>query len=116
MTRRSDAGRGALEDLQQSRLAPVPVAGDAVAELEVILERVRRLRYDHNNPERFHAERSDIAGAIGGLLKRQRGEPDRRTVVALPAPRPRKVASTAVRAALREQRPILHLKGSHASA
>ena len=73
MTRRSDAGRGALEDLQLARGQPPAAAATPQDELAAVLERVRRLRYDHNNPERFHAERSDIAGALGGLLGRLRG-------------------------------------------
>jgi hypothetical protein len=72
MTRRSDAGRGALEDIQASRCTPAAAAASPVDELERIRDRVRRLRYDHNNPERFHAERSDIAGAIGKLLEQLR--------------------------------------------
>ncbi len=83
MSRRSDAGRGALEDLQQTRLQPPSAAATPQDELAAVLERVRRLRYDHNNPERFHAERSDIAGALGGLLGRLRDAGD-----ATPPPRP----------------------------
>ncbi len=83
MTRRSDAGRGALEDLQQARGRPPAAAASPQDELAAVLERVRRLRYDHNNPERFHAERSDIAGALGGLLGRLRDAGD-----VAPPPRP----------------------------
>ena len=119
MSRRSDAGRGALEDLQASRCTPAAAADGPVAELEAILERVRRLRCDHNNPERFHSERSDVAGAIGGLLKRMRGEPQRKTMAAPAAARARAIgllprlpaeSRNLEHLVLRASRPILHLK------
>ena len=113
MSRRSDAGRGALEDIHAARQPARAPAGDPVGELEVILERVRRLRYDHNNPERFHAERSDVAGAIGGLVKRMR-------VISSTASIPDVLTISSARAAMNMGppktarrslgRPILHLK------
>ena len=117
MSRRSDAGRGALEDIQQARRAPVLSFATPIEELEVILERVRRLRYDHNNPERFHSERSDVAGAIGGLLKRMRATSSSVSVpdVTIVAPFGRRTieasggrSTEATRRSL--GRPILHLK------
>ena len=113
MSRRSDAGRGALEDLQFARRAPTPVISTPIEEIELILERVRRLRYDHNNPERFHAERSDVAGALGGLVKRMRASI---SVEASPAVAPsfrspdRGVRSTEVSRRASLGRPIMHLK------
>ncbi len=117
MTRRSDAGRGALEDLQQARGRPPAAGATPQDELAAVLERVRRLRYDHNNPERFHAERSDIAGALGGLLGRLRDAGD-----AAPPLRPSArercgrssepplLAPRRAAGAPAGERPILHLK------
>ena len=113
MSRRSDAGRGALEDLQEARRASVRTFASPVEELEVILERVRRLRMEHSNPERFHLERSDIAGALGGLIKRMR---DGASTASVPVA-PTRIAvmqsgrSPERRAPREPTRPILHLRG-----
>ena len=90
------------------------ISATPIEELELILERIRRLRYDHNNPERFHAERSDVAGAIGGLVKRMRATSSSVSV-------PEVATLSSVRAAMGVPspesprrslgRPILHLKG-----
>ena len=113
MIARSNANRGALEDLQEARCSPVRTFASPVEELEVILERVRRLRMEHSNPERFHLERSDIAGALGGLIRRMRDGASAASVPAAPA----RVAvmpsgrSPERRAPRERTRPILHLRG-----
>ncbi len=117
MTRRSDAGRGALEDLQLARGRPPAAAATPQDELAAVLDRVRRLRYDHNNPERFHAERSDIAGALGGLLGRLSAAGDRAPPQLQPArersgrsPERPLLPPLRTAGARTSTRPILHLK------
>ena len=113
MSRRSDALRGALEDIQEARRATVLSFATPIEELEVILERVRRLRYDHNNPERFHAERSDVAGTIGGLVKRMRASSSNASVpgiATIPSVRAALTVRSTETARRPLGRPILHLK------